>query len=129
LNNPALVEEPVPAPPAPPVPEHLSTLNAALFDPNMPRPTLDSNLLDPSAYGPTIDPALLDPTAPGETIDPNLLDPSAYGPTIDPALLEQGIVEPSGIADPYLTAYPADPSLTEPYTADQDVQDQGFEGY
>jgi hypothetical protein len=52
-----------------------------------------------------------------------------HGSTLDPYLLEQSVVEPGGVADPYLTAYPADPGLAEPYTADQDVQDQGFEDY
>jgi hypothetical protein len=126
-----------------PDPEPIQTLDPALFDPSAPGPTLDPSLFDPAAPGPTLDPALLDPTAPGatldpalldptapgETIDPALLDPMAHGSTLDPYLLEQSVVEPGGVADPYLTAYPADPGLAEPYTADQDVQDQGFEDY
>ena len=124
LNIPDLVEEP-----APPVPEVMQALDPALFDPLASGPTLDPALLDPTAPGATLDPALLDPTAPGETIDPALLDPMAHGSTLDPYLLEQSVVEPGGVADPYLPAYPADPGLAEPYTADQNVQDQGFEDY
>jgi hypothetical protein len=120
-NFPDLVAEPAPVP---------EELDPALFDASAPGETIDPALFDPAAPGATVDPSLLDPTAPGETIDPALLDPAAPGETIDPALLEQDILEPSGVADPYLaTPYPTDPIPEELYTADQDVQDQGFDDF
>lgn len=67
-----------------------------LFDPNAAGPTLDTDLFNPNTPGVTLDPRLLLDS----TFDPAVLDPSAPGPTLDPVQLEQGIVQPSSVAEP-----------------------------